>query len=108
MSVNYFEFHMDLKGNIERVDKEEFRYLIFRIAKFTPVKFLPNMKRTNTHFDISYMNSNNPKDIIMGEELNMNQLKRLYQFLELVLKDQWYDGDVNLKSIKETSNEEIR
>ena len=44
------------------------------------------------------------KDIIMGEEINMNQLKRLYQFLELVLKDQLYDGDVNLKSIKEVSN----
>ena len=87
MSVNYFEFHMDLKGNIERVDK-----------------FLPNMKRTNAHFDISYMNSNNPKDIVMGEEINMNQLKRLYQFLELILKDQWYDGDVNLKSTKEINN----
>jgi|10_taG_2_1085330.scaffolds.fasta_scaffold376811_1 hypothetical protein len=95
MTVNYLEFHMDLTGRIQRVDKEILEYLIFRVVKHAPMKYHTNIKQTNSHFDLSYMSNDNIKDICLGEEININQLKRLYQFLELVLKDQWYDGDVN-------------
>ena len=54
MAVNYLEFHMDLTGRIQRVDKEILEYLIFRVVKHTPMKYHTNIKQTNSHFDLSY------------------------------------------------------
>lgn len=79
MTVNWFEFHMDVKSRIPRPNEEEFEHLVFKVCEH-------DAQDLEGHFDIFHEVGN--KDVVIAEEVPIRQLIRLQEFLNLVLKNE--------------------
>ena len=74
--INYLEYEMDT-SSARDYKNEEFKNLTIRICLHSRMKSASNF---------SLIFNDGKEELIIGEELNMNQLKRLYIYLDSIFK----------------------
>ncbi len=74
--INYLKYGMDTSSPIDWKN-EEFKNLTIRIC-------LHSRKKSASNFSLIFYDNN--QEIMIGEELNINQLKRLYIYLDSIFK----------------------
>jgi len=74
--INYLEYEMDT-SSARDYKNEEFNNLTIRICLHSRMKSASNF---------SLIFNDGKEELIIGEELNMNQLKRLYIYLDSIFK----------------------
>lgn len=74
--INYLEYELDTSSAID-YRNEEFKNLTIRICLHSRMKSASNF---------SLIFNDGKEELIIGEELNMNQLKRLYIYLDSIFK----------------------
>ena len=74
--INYFKYEMDTSSPRNWKD-EEFKNLTIRICLHSRMKSASN-------FSLIFYDGK--EELMIGEELNMNQLKRLYIYLDSIFK----------------------
>ena len=74
--INYLKYEMDTSSPID-YRNEEFKNLTIRICLHSRMKSASNF---------SLIFNDGKQELMIGEELNMNQLKRLYIYLDSIFK----------------------
>jgi len=85
--IDYCEYKMDLLCNQEL----EYKYLVFKVTKGS------HLNHFDVYLDTSediHQTNESDEDVILGEEVPMNQLKKLYQFLGFALNLQTEESEV--------------
>jgi|GEM_PF-3769236 len=82
--IDYCEYHMDLlydNGSLTSPEPIKYGYLVFKVVKGTNLNHFDLFLRTNKNI----LQNEEGEATVIGEEIPLCQLKKLYQFLGLTL-----------------------